>query len=143
MLRLIVFGRPLLLAGLVGVFACTPPTAKAPAAQWTATSDDGAFTGTVRPESGAPRIGEHQNWLVHLVGRDRQPVYPARIGINGGMPGHGHGLPTKPKVTEHLGDGRYRIEGLRFNMAGRWTLLLLIETPNRRGRVQFELDLDW
>jgi hypothetical protein len=38
------------------------------------------------------------------------------------MPQHGHGLPTSPQATEYLGDGRYLIEGVRFNMGGWWEL---------------------
>ena len=27
-----------------------------------------------------------------------------RIGVDGDMPQHGHGLPTRPQVTDYLGD---------------------------------------
>ncbi|HEX8617126.1 MAG TPA: FixH family protein, partial [Thermoanaerobaculia bacterium] len=33
------------------------------------------------------------------------PVDGAQIEIDGGMPQHGHGLPTKPRVTKNHGDG--------------------------------------
>jgi cytochrome c peroxidase len=64
------------------------------------------------------------------------------------MPSHGHGLPTRPEVTAHLDEGRYRIEGLRFNMPGDWTLVVEVEAPPIRDRMQFLLRLaatpgDW
>ena len=43
------------------------------------------------------------------------------------MPAHGHGLPTAPRVTEILGDGRYLVNAARFNMAGWWQVTFAIE----------------
>lgn len=70
-----------------------------------------------------------------------QPVDGAAIEVDGGMPEHGHGLPTKPRVTKSLGDGRYEIEGLRFNMGGWWELHLAIATPAGTDRVTFNLQV--
>jgi hypothetical protein len=65
----------------------------------------------------------------------------ASITIDGGMPEHGHGLPTKPRVTKNLGDGIYEIEGVRFNMGGWWELTLAISTPDGTDNVTFNLSL--
>ena len=51
-----------------------------------------------------------------------QPVDSASIAIDGGMPQHGHGLPTQPRVTAQLGNGTYQVDGIRFNMGGWWEL---------------------
>jgi hypothetical protein len=70
------------------------------------------------------------------------PVDNATIEIDGGMPQHGHGLPTKPRVTRSLGDGRYEIEGLRFNMGGWWELRLAITSASAgTDSVTFNLDV--
>lgn len=45
------------------------------------------------------------------------------------MPDHGHGLPTAPRVTRHLGGGRYLVEGMRFNMSGWWRLKFTVTVP--------------
>jgi len=58
------------------------------------------------------------------------------------MPAHGHGLPTQPQVTEHLGDGRYQLDGLMFNMAGQWQLIFGINTREHADRVVFDLTID-
>jgi hypothetical protein len=98
---------------------------------------------TIGPLEGPPRIGPIHEWIVVVRDVEGRPVHPARIAIDGGMPDHGHGLPTRPEVTEHLGDGRYRIEGVRFNMAGAWVWRLVVETPRGTDRVTFDLDVDW
>ncbi|HEX7151604.1 MAG TPA: FixH family protein [Thermoanaerobaculia bacterium] len=70
-----------------------------------------------------------------------RPVDGATIEVDGGMPQHGHGLPTKPRVTKSLGDGRYEIEGLRFNMGGWWELDLAIVSPAGADHVTFNLQV--
>lgn len=51
------------------------------------------------------------------------------------MPQHGHGLPTNPAVTSYLGKGRYRIDGVRFNMSGWWEFKLAIAAPQGDDQV--------
>ena len=57
------------------------------------------------------------------------------------MPQHGHGLPTRPRVTRSLGDGIYEIEGVRFNMGGWWEFKLAITAPTGSDVVTFNLNL--
>lgn len=111
--------------------------------RFTATSDEHGITVRAGPREGAVSIGSFQPWVVELYDAGGQPIYPARIGINGGMPGHGHGLPTQPQVTRYLGEGRYLIEGLKLNMAGDWTLLFGIETPTLRDQARLDFNVDF
>ena len=69
------------------------------------------------------------------------PVDGAAITVDGGMPQHGHGLPTRPRVTKNLGGGVYEIEGVRFNMGGWWEFTLVISGPAGDDSVTFNLDL--
>ena len=65
----------------------------------------------------------------------------ATILVDGGMPEHQHGLPTRPEVTEYLGDGDYRVEGMKFNMTGYWELQVSVEAGGVRDVAIFELVL--
>ena len=47
---------------------------------------------------------------------------PATLAVDADMPAHRHGMNYRASVTA-LGDGRFRVEGLMFHMAGRWRLL--------------------
>jgi hypothetical protein len=69
------------------------------------------------------------------------PVDDATIKIDGGMPQHGHGLPTRPRVTRALGNGLYEIEGVRFNMGGWWEFKLAISAASGSDVVTFNLAL--
>lgn len=118
-------------------------------AEWRATSTNGVFNVVLGPRTGRVSIGKFQVWELRLTDAEGEMVFPARFGIGGGMQGHGHGLPTQPRVTNFLPDGRYVIEGMKFNMAGDWTLYLAVEAevgPQREMRsdqVQVDIVVDY
>jgi hypothetical protein len=58
------------------------------------------------------------------------------------MPQHGHGLPTLPQVTENLGEGDYRVEGLKFHMPGWWIVEFDISADGMNDHVTFNLQLN-
>ena len=70
-----------------------------------------------------------------------RPVEQATFSVDGGMPEHNHGLPTRPRLGRTLGAGVYEIEGLRFNMGGWWELKLAIQSPAGADNITFNLDL--
>jgi hypothetical protein len=67
-------------------------------------------------------LNQIHEWTLHLETRNGVPVENAKVQIKGGMPAHNHGLPTDPVVTQYLGDGDYRVEGVRFHMQGEWLM---------------------
>jgi hypothetical protein len=73
-------------------------------------------------------INNLHSWVVNLRTTEGEAVENASIKVDGDMPAHGHGLATQPMVSEELGGGDYRIEGLKFQMAGYWEIYLDILT---------------
>ena len=104
------------------------------------TSAAGHYVATLEP--GRP-LRTRQMQTVRVIVRDTEgrAVDAARISIDGGMPQHGHGLPTRPRVTRCLGDGIYEVEGVRFNMGGWWAFTLALDGPHGADTVTFNLDL--
>ncbi len=87
-------------------------------------------------------MGRIHSWRVHLTDPDGAPVRQAVMNVSGGMPQHGHGLPTQPRVVEADTPGDYLINGVRFSMTGWWVLNLAIRTPDGRAdTVTFNLTL--
>jgi hypothetical protein len=84
-----------------------------------------------------------QKWVVAVQDSKGAVITNARILIDGGMRAHGHGLPTKPQITQHLGEGRYLIEGVRLNMVGEWTLMIGVELNGQRDVVTFYIEIDY
>lgn len=82
-----------------------------------------------------------QKVRVRVLDGSGQPVDGATIAVDGGMPQHGHGLPTRPRMTQRLGEGLYEIDGVRFNMAGWWEFQLAISAGAVTDTVTFNLSL--
>ena len=102
-----------------GVFGAAP-------AEWQKRSEKSHFEAQLQPRGGSVVLGEFQDWVLGLRTAEGRPVQQANIAVGGGMQDHGHGLPTQPMVTAYLGDGKYLIEGVKLNMAGRWTLAFAV-----------------
>ena len=104
------------------------------------TSASGRYVATLEP---ATPLRPRQMQTVRVIVRDAegQAIDEARISIDGGMPQHGHGLPTRPRVTSSLGEGIYEIEGVRFNMGGWWQFTLAIAGSRGADTVTFNLNL--
>jgi hypothetical protein len=92
--------------------------------------------GLVPPER-PPAINQLHSWTVRLAGADGAPVHGATFTVDGGMPQHGHGLPTQPRVTREIGDGVYRLDGMKFSMTGWWEVRLAIRSPLGSDQVTF------
>ncbi len=105
----------------------------------TQTTIEGHYSVTVSPENADYQRNSLHNWIVEVTTPDGMPVEDAQITIDGGMPQHGHGLPTSPQMTQALGEGRYKIEGVRFNMRGWWEFKLTITANNTVDNVTFNL----
>lgn len=64
--------------------------------------------------------------------------------IDGGMPEHHHGLPTKPVSVLDESKNHINIKGLKFSMPGAWQLKFLIEKtdtlPRDIATIEFNID---
>jgi hypothetical protein len=100
----------------------------------------GLYRATLKPEESLRPRKLHKVEVVITDGNGRA-VDGAAITIDGGMPQHGHGLPTRPRVTRNLGEGVYVIEGVRFNMGGWWEFKVAIAGKAGDDTVTFNLAL--
>lgn len=98
------------------------------------------YTATLHPTQSLT-LRKLQTVPVHIADASGRPVENAAIVVDGGMPEHGHGLPTQPRVKRSVGGGVYEIEGVRFNMGGWWELKLAIDSPAGTDSVTFNLSL--
>jgi hypothetical protein len=101
----------------------------------------GIYLVSIEPELIPVQQNVLHSWFLTLSTPDGTAVEDARITVDGGMPRHGHGLPTKPQVTQYVGDGRYKIEGVRFSMTGWWELKFAISAAPGDDDVVFNLML--
>lgn len=134
-------GLVALATGFLAIVYLTAPAAPGPDLARSKNSAKGLYSVSIAPESDEPRQGELHAWVVTVKTRQGAPVEGAEIAIGGGMPEHAHGLPTSPEATGYLGDGRYRIEGMKFSMGGWWQLKFGISAPAGTDEATFNLVL--
>jgi hypothetical protein len=99
------------------------------------------FKTTLTPREKSISINVMQAWVLKVVYPDNHVVDDAKIIIFGGMPTHGHGFPTAPRITKNLGNGEYLIEGVQFNMPGWWEMKFQISDGRQNDTVTFNLVL--
>ena len=107
----------------------------------TRTSESGRYKATIKPEGDSIPQGKLQRWTLHLETANGTAVDACEVTVDGGMPQHGHGLPTKPRVTRHLGNGDHLVEGMKFNMGGWWVVKFRVASSAGADSVVFNLSL--
>ena len=105
-------------------------------------SSQGRFVVRMEPPATGPAINHMHAWQVRLATPDGAPVSQATIAFEGGMPQHGHGFPTKPRVTRELAPGVYALEGMKFSMTGWWDMRLAIRSGDVTDGAVFNVMVD-
>lgn len=115
-------------------------TAASDAAGWrAATTLDGATRVRWRGAAGAIPVNALFELELELAAGGA-PLEGAEVGVSAFMPDHGHGLNYVP-LTEELGGGRYRVDGLLFHMPGFWQLHVDVVRDGVASRASFDLEL--
>ncbi len=130
------FAFPCALAALALLSACVSPPQELDLAL-TRPSIERKYVVTLQPPARPAALHQLHAWQVQLRTPAGAPVAHARIRVDGGMPQHGHGLPTRPQVTRELPEGGYVIEGMKFSMTGWWEIKLAIDGPAGPDQVTF------
>jgi len=106
-------------------------------------TDDGKYKVRLHSDNIPVPMNRIHSWTVRITTPDGAPVEDAKIYVHGGMPAHRHGFPTTPRAKTYLGNGEYRIDGVKFSMSGRWEMRINIKQEKllRRDRAVFQVDL--
>jgi len=107
----------------------------------TRTSDNNLFSVSYVSSQDIVPINQMHQWTLHVETADGQPVENATITVDGDMPQHGHGLPTRPQVTKNLENGDYLVEGMKFQMGGWWIMDFTISADGQTDAVHFNMML--
>jgi hypothetical protein len=77
-------------------------------------------------------------WTIAVTTADGAPVEHAALSLESWMP-DADGITRYPRVTQALGRGRYRVEGLRIDRAGWWNIKLQISAAGTTDSLAFNL----
>jgi hypothetical protein len=128
--------RTISLIQLVSLAACmTPPSGLNVSLD--RPTDHGKYQVALHSLAEPITVNKMHAWEILLRSPSGATVSGARISVDGGMPQHGHGFPTQPRVTRELGDGRYLIEGMKFSMPGWWEIKLKVDAASGPDDVTF------
>ena len=73
---------------------------------------------------------------------DKAGVSAARLQkVDATMPEHRHGMNYRPRITPQ-GDGRFRVEGMMFHMAGHWQLVFEVQAGKEAMRLTDDVQID-
>jgi hypothetical protein len=93
------------------------------------------LTGVNRPEA----LNRLHGFNLSLTTADGSPAAGARIAVGGQRRYAPNQLPTAPQVRPGPVAGSYRVDGLRFHMAGEWRLVLDIELEQIHDRAVLDI----
>ncbi|MCO5132852.1 MAG: FixH family protein [Phyllobacteriaceae bacterium] len=105
-------------------------------------SDNGLYTVSFMPSEGEPTTGPISVWHLKITDPSGKPVTGAEVVVDGGMPAHGHGLPTVPAATGEAEPGVYLIDGIKFSMVGHWKFDVTIRAEAGEDTVSFNRMLE-
>jgi YtkA-like len=80
------------------------------------------------------RLNHLHGFALQLTDGAGKPVTDAKVELFGRRDDSDSALPTSPQVSPAAGNGRYRVEGLRFHMPGAWQLIFAIDSGGIRDR---------
>ena len=123
--------------------SCTMFIRTPPASEFgrTRASDGGQYRATIVPTGDSIPKHKLQSWTLHIETAAGEPVDGETILVAGGMPQHGHGLPTKPVVTKLPAKGDYLVQGLKFNMGGWWVVKFRVNGATPADSIVFNIKL--
>ena len=105
-------------------------------------SEQGLYSVTIKPDREPIPLNVIHTWTLHVEKPDGAIVENAVIGVDGDMPEHGHGLPTRPQVTRYLGNGDYLVEVMKFQMPGWWVMDFDVTLNGQSDKAHFNLLLN-
>ena len=102
-------------------------------------SHNGVYRASLVPSSDPAGQLESRVWTIAVETAIGAPVEDATLALETWMPDDDAAHATRPRVTGYLGDGRYRVEGVRFDQRGWWNVRLEIVAPGGTDSLAFNL----
>jgi YtkA-like protein len=125
-------------AAVVALLLLCAPISDVVAEEWVSTR--GVYVVNFESSLEPIEINQIHSWTLRITS-DGEPVTGASLAVSGGMTAHDHGMPTRPRVTAELGNGEYRLEGMRFHMGGDWEVFIEIKANGKTDTVVVTLAL--
>lgn len=127
-----------LLVAVVAACTLAPPAPALDLSRAKLTRDARFHVELLAPDEGIA-INRIQSWQLRLSTPDGAPISKALVYLNGDMPEHGHGMPTRPMTHGEVSPGTYRVDGVKLSMAGRWELVVAVQANGKEDLAYFNV----
>ncbi len=119
---------------LVGCEPAADPNA--PVESWPATrqTESGSFAVTLSPAGG--EILDNKHFSLDLSIEAKKGGGTITAVVDADMPAHRHGMNTKPVIADQ-GNGKYKVDGMLFHMAGDWVIFVDVTRGEVTERASF------
>jgi len=107
-----------------------------------ARSDGGGYLIGARPAALPLQLHRMHDWIVDVELTGDGSEIPTALFFDGGMPSHGHGFVTQPRVTRNLGNGEFLVEGVKFHMPGEWVIQITLTGRGASDQVSLPLTVE-
>ena len=107
----------------------------------TAKTANGLYTLAYSPSPDPIPFSELFELDVSVKNASNAPVTDANVSLKVTMPAHGHGMQTSPQISS-VGDGHYKVTGMKFHMHGAWELIFTVESGAGTDSVSFTEDFE-
>lgn len=104
-------------------------------------SRGGAYLATLRSDLAPPTINRIHSWSLKLADASGAPVDAGPVTIDAGVPIIGRVMPTAARARKGAGAGEFVIEGMKFDMAGRWRVEVHVGSGPASDLVSFDVDV--
>ena len=102
-------------------------------------SHNGLYRASLVPPSDRADRSTSTTWTVRVETAAGAPVGDATLALESWMPENDRVPAARPRVTRYMGDGRYHVEGLRFDRRGWWNVRLQVARPLATDSLAFNL----
>ena len=102
-------------------------------------SHNGVYRASLISQSDERRGRDAGAWTVEVRTASGTPVEHATLAVESWMPDHERSAAAAARVTGSLGDGRYRVEGLRLDARGWWNVRLTVAAPAGTDSLAFNV----
>ena len=102
-------------------------------------SHNGLYRASLISSPSEGHAGEGSAWMVELRTANGAPVERATLALESWMPDDEETGTRRARVTGYLGDGRYRVEGLRLDGRGWWNVRLTVAASAGTDSLAFNL----
>lgn len=101
----------------------------------------GIFKGKFFYEDEKPPVGETHSWLLYVESAEGEVLEGATIQGDGINYDAMRGFSKPPVISEYVGNGHYRVEGIHFQVGGVWTMRFQVIWEGKADVLSFFVEI--